>query len=218
MVVALNQRGFDCGENRVARLMRANGIEAKMVKRYKPRQWTSKSKIRKPNLLAENGPPTRPHEIWVADFTYLNVAGTRRYLSTVMDLYTRKIVGFELTKQRDGDMVKRTLEKARKRHPGVRPEIFHSDRGSEYANHNIGQYLIDKGINQSMSGKGNCYDNAHMESFFHSYKSEAIYPNRIKTITQLVQITRSWIRFYNHRRYHSSLGYTSPVMYEKMCA
>lgn len=181
MVVALNDAGLHCGENRVARLMRQHKVVAKMESRYKPRQWTSKSKIKKPNLLEKEGPPVRPQEVWVADFTYLPVSGSTIYLSTVMDLFTRKIVGYEIAERRDGDMVKRTLEKARKAHPGVSPRIFHSDRGSEYANHNICNYLTDRGIRQSMSGKGNCYDNAHMESFFHSYKTEALYPHRITT-------------------------------------
>ncbi|MEM7467266.1 MAG: IS3 family transposase [Pseudomonadota bacterium] len=218
MTVALNEAGFSCAENRVARLMRVNGIRAKMESRYKPRQWTSKSKIRKPNLLASRGFPGRPHETWVADFTYLSVGNSTLYLSVVMDLYTRKVVGYDFTNRRDGPMVKRTLQKARRANQGVKTKIFHSDRGSEYANHLIGEFLAQMGIEQSMSDKGNCYDNAHMESFFHSYKSEVLYGEKFSTKTELIARTRSWMMFYNHHRYHSSLDYTSPLNFEKMAA
>jgi transposase InsO family protein len=210
MVVELNNRGYRCCENTVAKLMRENGIRAKMDRRYKPRQWKPGSEIKKGNLLEGYEGPSRPHEVWVADFTYMKQGGSFKYLSVVMDLYTRKIVGMEVSKTRDAEMVLKTLRKALSSHPEARPEIFHSDRGIEYANHAVGGLLKELGILQSMSGKGNCYDNAHMESFFHTYKSELYYTERYRTYSELKRKIVGYIRFYNKRRLHSSIGYMSP--------
>lgn len=215
MTAALNREGYRCGKNRVARLMRNNAISAKMHHRYKPRQWTSRSKIKKPNMLDGQAFPTQPHHVWVADLTYIKLGEKMKYLSVVMDLCTRKVLGYELCQQRNSALVIRTLDKAGKRNKP--PEIFHSDRGSEFANHSLGGYLVAKGIKQSMSGKGNCYDNAHMESFFHSFKTEAIYPETIRTWEELSHRIKKWMKFYNQSRLHSSIGYTSPIAYEKTC-
>jgi putative transposase len=214
MVVELNNRGYQCSENTEAKLMRKNGIRAKMDRRLKPRQWKPGSVIKKGNLLENHEGPTRPHEVWVADFTYMKIGGVFKYLSVVMDLYTRKIVGMVMSKTRDAEMVLSTLRRAFRAHPNARPEIIHSDRGIEYANHAVGGYLKELGISQSMSGKGNCYDNAHMESFFHTYKSEHYYTERYRTYRELKRKTMRYVRFYNERRLHSSLGYMSPIDYE----
>ena len=214
MVVALNKQGYRCCENTVAKLMQENGIRAKMDRRHKPRQWKPSSAIPKDNLLAEHEGPTRPHEVWVADFTYLKQGQGFKYFSTVMDLFSRKIVGKVISSQRNAELVSQTIRKALKAHPGQRPKIFHSDRGIEYANQ-IGNELKRLGIEQSMSGKGNCYDNAHMESFFHTYKSELYYPEKINNFQDLKAKTEKYIRFYNRQRLHSSLGYKSPIDFER---
>lgn len=195
--------------------MKQHGIKAKMDRRYKPRQWSPNSLISKSNLLAEYEGPSKPHEVWVADFTYIKFGKGFKYLSTVMDLYTRKIVGKLMGKNRNADLISETIKKALKAHPGYRPKIFHSDRGIEYANYQVGNELNRLGIKQSMSGKGNCYDNAHMESFFHTYKSEFYYPERFSNYQELKNKTMQYIRFYNHQRLHSSLGFKSPVEFEK---
>lgn len=215
MVAALNRRGYCCCEITVAKLMRENRIRAKMDRRYKPRQWKGSSVIPKGNLLAEYADPNKPHEVWVADFTYVKQEKDFKYVSTVMDLYTRKIVGVTVSAKRNAALVSNSIKKALTAHPGQCPEIFHSDRGIEYANHQVGNELKDLGIQQSMSGKGNCYDNAHMESLFHTYKSEFYYPEKINSYQELKEKTVSYIRFYNRQRLHSSLGYKSPVEFEK---
>ena len=215
MVVALNDKGYQCCENTVAKLMQENGIRAKMDRRHKPRQWKPGSVIRKGNLLVDYNGPKKPHEVWVADFTYIKQGKGFKYFSTVMDLFSRKIVGKVISHQRNADLVSATIRKALKAHPGKRPKIFHSDRGIEYANHQVGNELSDLGIKQSMSGKGNCYDNAHMESFFHTYKSEFYYPESINSFQELKDKTDKYIQFYNRQRLHSSLGYKSPVDFEK---
>jgi len=215
MTEALNIRGFACSENRVAKIMKDNNIRAKMERNYKPRQWQPNSKIRKPNLLADHPVPGQPNEVWVADFTYAKVAGNFVYFSTVMDLYTRKILGSSVSKQRNGELILKTIKHAINLAGGEAPEIFHSDRGIEYANHLIGDYLKELGVKQSMSGKGCCYDNAHMESFFHTYKSEFYHHEHFKDLRDFKRKTMSYVDFYNQGRLHSSLGYKSPDQYEK---
>ena len=214
MTAELHNRGYQCCENTVAKLMRENGIRAKMDRRYKPRQWKPGSEIKKGNLLESHEGPKRPHEVWVADFTYMKQGGVFSYLSVVMDLYTRKVVGMQMSKKRDAEMVVKTVQKALNAHPEAKPEIFHSDRGIEYANHTVGGLLKGLGIRQSMSGKGNCYDNAHMESFFHTYKSEYYYTEHHRTYNELKRKTEKYINFYNASRLHSSLEYMSPVDFE----
>ena len=215
MTAELNERGFQCSENRIAKLMKNNGIRAKMDRRYKPRQWQPGSKIRKDNLLEKHPELKQANEVWVADFTYAKVAGKFVYFSTVMDLYTRKILGKKISAQRNSKMVLQTIKEAINKSKGEAPEIFHSDRGIEYANHLIGDYLEELGIKQSMSGKGCCYDNANMESFFHSYKSEFYYHECFKGITDFRRKTVSYVDFYNQKRLHSSLGYKSPEQFEQ---
>lgn len=214
MTVELNKRGFICCENTVAKIMRLNGIYARMERRYKPRQWAPNSLIRKKNLLETYEGPRKSNEVWVADFTYAKVKGKDVYLSTIMDLYTRKIIGRHISVKRDSRLVFDTLKKAQKVTQGKVPKIFHSDRGIEYANYKVHDYLSNLGIKQSMSGKGNCYDNAHAESFFHTYKSEFYYHERFDNINEFKRKTFNYISFYNNTRLHSSLGYKSPLDFE----
>lgn len=185
-----------------------------MERRYKPRQWAPSSLLRTPNRLAGYSGPVRPNEVWVADFTYAKVKGEFFYFSTVMDLYTRKILGCKISKQRNGALVLDSIKEALRASSGESPAIFHSDRGIEYANYQVGDYLKGLGIEQSMSGKGNCYDNAHMESFFHSYKSEHYYHERFADFKEFRRKTVKYVRFYNQNRLHSSLGYISPAEFE----
>lgn len=210
MAVELKNRGYSRCENTIAKLMREEGVRAKMDRRYKPRQWQSGSRIAKKSLLSEMPMPEKPHEVWVADFTYTRHRGQYVYLSVIMDLCTRQLVGEEISKTRDADLIMRTFKKAKKRYPEAKPKIFHSDRGIEYANHKIGNMLKDHSIEQSMSGKGNCYDNAHMESFFHTYKSEMYYTEKFEDLKDFERKTKRYVRFYNQGRLHSSLGYMSP--------
>jgi len=215
MTAQLRHSGFSCSENTVAKLMRLNGIRAKMERQYKPRQWQDKSLLRRRNLLEDIKGPTRAHEVWVADFTYVRIHDKFAYFSTIMDLYTRKIVGMDISKTRNAEMILNSLRRALAENPGACPDIFHSDRGIEYANHMVGDTLKELGVKQSMSGKGNCYDNAHMESFFHTYKSELYYPEPFLSYEDFRRRTRNYVRFYNERRLHSSIGYTTPSGFER---
>lgn len=214
MTAELKSRGFECGKNRVARIMRDISIKAKMARKYKPRSWTPKSLIKKDNLLEDCNGPTKVNEIWVADFTYVKVGQDYMFLSTIMDLYTRKIIGQVTSKKRNSYLVMKTIKLALKANYGQAPDIFHSDRGIEYANYLVADYLKGLGIKQSMSGKGKCYDNAHMESFFHSYKSELVYHEKFSIYEEFKKRTNEYVRFYNRYRLHSSLNYMSPDEFE----
>lgn len=214
MTAELRGRGFLCGENRIAKLMRKHNIKAKMERQYKPRAWSPNSLIRKNNLLEEYQGPTKVNEIWVADFTYVKVGNSHMYLSTIMDLYTRKIVGQNTSKKRNSNLVIKTIKMALKTNYGIPPKIFHSDRGIEYANYQVADILQEIGVEQSMSGKGCCYDNAHMESFFHSYKTEMVYHEVFSRFDEFKRKTENYIRFYNSSRLHSSLNYMSPNDFE----
>jgi transposase InsO family protein len=218
MTVELNRRGYTCSENKIAVLMQHHGLKAKMDRRFKGRPWFDCSYIKKPNLLAEQGQPTRCHAVWVADFTYTRIKGQFVYLSTIMDLYSRKIVGYHISKTRTAALVKTTLAKAIKATGGKCPDIFHSDRGIEYANYTILDYLAKRGIKQSMSGKAYCYDNAHAESFFHTFKSEFYKHEHFNSIKEFKMKTSRYLQFYNKRRLHSSLGYQSPLHFELQAA
>ena len=144
----------------------------------------------------------------------MKIGGFFVYFSAMMDLYTRKIVGTDISRKRNADMVMSTLSRSLKATSGCCPKVFHSDRGIEYANHVVGEQLKGLGVSQSMPGKGNCYDNAHMESFFHTYKSELYYPEPLRSFDEFKTKTTSYIRFYNKRRLHSSVEYRSPVEFE----
>ena len=217
MTAELNRRGYQCSENKIAVLMQRHGIKAKMDRRVKGRPWSERSYLKKPNLLADYS-PTQCNEVWVADFTYTHIKGRFVYLSTIMDLYSRKIVGYQIATTRNAALVKNTLDKALKTTGGIPPRIFHSDRGIEYANYTILDYLTQRGIQQSMSGKAYCYDNAHAESFFHTYKSEFYKREVFRSLKDFKMKTSRYIQFYNKRRLHSSLGYQSPLNFELQAA
>ena len=218
MTVELNRRGYTCSENTIAVLMQRHGIKAKMDRRFKGRPWSERSYIKKANLLAERAKPTQRHDVWVADFTYTRIKGEFVYLSTIMDLYSRKIVGYHISKTRTAELVKKTLDKAIQKTGGICPSIFHSDRGIEYANYTILEYLEKRRIQQSMSGKACCYDNAHAESFFHTFKSEFYRHEQFSSVKDFKMKTARYIQFYNQRRLHSSLGYQSPLDFELQAA
>ena len=214
MTVELNRRGLDCSVNTVAKYMRLYGLRAKMDRRYKPRAWSELSYLRKANLLEDYRGPLKPNQVWVSDVTYLRANNKRQYLSTVMDVYNREIIGSYVSSVRNADLVVNALQRALTSTDGKLPVIFHSDRGSEYANHEVHDYLKQLGIKQSMSGKGHCYDNAFAESFFHTYKSEFYHHETFKSVRELKRKTKRYIQYYNERRLHSGLGYQSPMEYD----
>lgn len=210
----LRARGDRHGKNRIARLMKENGIKARTRKRFKITTKSDHGLPVAPDLVGRDFTARYPDEIWLSDITYIWTWEGWLYLSVVMDVFNREIVGWALHDRLKKDLVVTALHKAilnRDPQPGL---IFHSDRGSQYASHELKKILEARGICQSMCGKGNCYDNAMMESFFSSLKKELV---RLQTFHSRSQAHRSvfdYIEiFYNRQRRHSALNYMSPVDY-----
>jgi len=197
---------------RVARLMRTAGLRAKAVRGYRGKVGTHRFYEQHPNRIRTTT-VHRPNQVWVGDITYLAVAGEWRYLAVVMDRFSRRILAWTLRRRRDASVTRAVLQTAvrhRRPPPGL---IFHSDRGTEYLAAPLRDTLVALGIQQSacVSGPG---DNAHMESFFHSFKAEVVRGVTFPTDAALRQTLRHFFRYYNHTRLHSALGFQSPVDYE----
>jgi transposase InsO family protein len=215
--VALQQQGFSVSENRVARLMQANGIMARSATLYHANPGTHAFFTEIPNRI-HRLEATGPNQIWAGDITYLRVGNKWRYLAVVMDLYSRRIIGWALGMNRKVDLTLRALNYAiRNRQPesGV---YFHNDRGIEYAGLRYRRRLRQLGFIQSMNRPGKMIDNAQMESFFHSFKSDVYHGLVFRTETSIREVLRRYIPFYNQTRLHSGLGYVPPALYEAMAA
>lgn len=216
MTRELHAEGINCGHNRVARLMRENGIRAVIPRRFKV---TTNSKHHHPiaeNILNQCFEATHPNQVWVADITYIWTMQGWLYLAAVMDLYSRQIVGWAMDKTMTQDLVIRALKQAIGRRRPPRGLIHHSDRGCQYASKEYRKLLKKHGFVCSMSRKGNCYDNACMESFFHSLKTECVYLTNYHTRSEAKQSIFNYIEvFYNRVRLHSALNYMSPYSFEK---
>jgi transposase InsO family protein len=216
MTIDVQEKGLPCGENRVARLMKKNNIAAKTRKKFKATTQSKHHFPVAPNLLNRNFSASAPNQVWLSDLTYVWTEEGWLYLAVVLDVFNRQIVGWGMGDRLTADLVLRAFHQAvgmRHPAPGL---IFHSDRGVQYACSEFRKVLQENKMIQSMSGKGNCYDNAMMESFFHTLKIELIYFR--KYLTRLVakgEIFEYIGVFYNRIRRHSSLGYRSPHAFEQ---
>jgi putative transposase len=213
----LREEGFSCSKNRVARLMRKQGITARTKRRFRV---TTNSKHNKPiaeNLVEMQFKPEKRNSLWTSDITYIRTREGWLYLSVVLDLWSRSVISWRADRNMDENLVIKPLEKAiSNRQPGSEL-ILHSDRGSQYASQRLRQILKENNITQSMSSKGNCYDNAPTESFFSTLKRELIYRERYQTREEAKQSLFEYIEvFYNRQRRHSSLGYLSPLQFENL--
>lgn len=218
----LKDEELDCGRDRTLRLMNEMGIEGLRKKGFKPLGTDSNHGFGySPNLLRELDDPDGCDQVWVADTTYLRTAVGWCYLATVMDLFSRRIIGWSVSMRNDSKLCGRALQAALLTRGGDLPEglIHHSDRGSTYASYDYEAMLGSCAIRQSMSAKGNCYDNAAMESFFGRFKIGAVgdilYADEEHARSAVFEYIET---FYNRFRKHSSLGYKSPVEFEeKFC-
>lgn len=212
---ALKLDGEACSRKRVARLMKNAGIQAKMKKRFKVTTKVNHKAQVAPNILNRNFTATNPNERWVADITYIATAEGWLYVAAVLDLYSRRIVGLAMNERMTTNLVRAALEQAlthRKPQPGL---MHHSDKGCQYTSHEFQQLLKAHQISISMSGTGNCYDNAAMESFFHTLKTEHVYFEHYLTREQAKQSIFEYVEvFYNRQRLHSTLGYLTPTDFE----
>lgn len=170
------------------------------------------------NLLLKRDAVTTTNQVWVRDITFIRIGKRWSYLSVVMDLYSRKIIGWTFEKSRSAELVAESVMMAARSNQTTSETIFHSDQGSEYASRTYTATLRNMQIQMSMSRKGHCWDNAHMESFFHSLKTEMIYFNHFKSLEEATAYVVDYIHFYNHDRIHSGLNYLTPVECEQRAA
>jgi len=204
-------------KKRVERLMREAGIYAVAKKKYRATTDSKHSLPVAANSLNRNFSVNKLNQSWVADITYIYTQEGWLYLSTIMDLYSRKIVGWSMKNRITRELVSEALHMAIKRRKPPSGLLLHSDRGSQYASDSYQVLLKRYGILCSMSRKGNCWDNAVMESFYRTLKVELIYLKRYETRIEAQRDIFEYIEiFYNRERLHSSLGYNSPEEYEKM--
>lgn len=210
----LRSQGIHCNKKRVARLMRLNGIVAKMKRRFKITTHSKHKLLVAKNLLNQTFKADYPDQIWASDITYIRTREGWLYLTCILDIYSRYIVGWSMSEYLTQDIVLHALRQAlwrRNPSPGL---IFHSDRGVQYAATVVKEVLKEHKITQSMSGKGNCYDNAIMETFFHSLKTEWVYFENYQTRAEARQSIFEYVEiFYNRTRRHSAIGYCAPVEY-----
>lgn len=216
MCQQLRKEGIHTSENRVARLMKAAGIQARPKRAFRPRTTVSNHlNPIAPNQLKAAPEPTRPDQIWVTDITYIWTLQGWIYLAAVMDLFSRRIVGWALSDTLETPLVKEALARAQKERrppPGL---LHHSDRGCQYASHAYRALLESWGMNASMSAAGCCYDNAAMESFWSTLKSELVPETCFADLREARTALFEYIElFYNPKRLHSALGYHSPVDFE----
>jgi len=212
---ALKEQGETCSENRVARLMREDGLRAKTKRRFKATINSEHNLPVAPNLLDRNFSPEAPNQVYAGDITYIWTAEGWLYLAVVIDLFSRSVVGWAMNKQMTRQLVMNALTMAVQRRRPPSGVVFHSDRGSQYASGDFQKLLTKHGMRCSMSRKGNCWDNAPVESFFGSLKQELVFHQKYPTRFHARQSLFEYIeRFYNRRRLHSTLGYKSPADYE----
>lgn len=215
MHVELCEEGISVGRHRTARLMRENNLKARQKTRFKRTTDSNHGEPIAPNLLDQDFVCDRPDQKWSVDISYVWTAEGWLYLAVVVDLYSRRIVGWEARDRMKQDLAIEALKKAiaiRQPQPGL---IHHSDRGSQYAAHNYRMLLKAHGILPSMSGKGNCYDNAMVETVFKTIKSELIWRTVFQTRNHAIKAIGQYIDgFYNPIRRHSALRYKSPISYE----
>lgn len=213
---ALLRQGVCCGHNRVARLMRLHYIVSRRQFYRKFRHATSHGRYSTSNLVNRNFQVAQPNHVWAADITVIWSGSGWLYLAVVMDLYSRRIIGWAMQSRMTEDLTISALAAAlgqRKPESGL---IHHSDQGSQYASDSFRRALQEHGIVPSMSRRGNCYDNAVVESFFKSLKAELCKGTRFRTREEARSMIFEYIEvFYNRKRLHSTLGYRSPVEYEK---
>lgn len=211
--------GYSYGRKRVARVMRVHGIVGKHRRKFRHTTDSGHGRPVAENLLATVERPTVPDRVWVADITYLWTREGWLYVAGVMDLATRRIVSWATSRRLEKEFVIVAMRRAlavRRPRAGL---IHHSDRGSQYASGEFRDLLARHGVRSSMSGRGNCYDNAAMESFFGSMKVEWTHGRRYETRAEAERDVFEYIEiFYNRARRHSSLGYVSPVAFEVQCA
>jgi len=212
----LAQLGYAHGRNRIARLMRQERLWGRVKRRFRVQTTDSNhDQPIAPNRLAQKPAPDRPNQIWVSDITYIPTDEGWLYLAAIMDLYSRKIVGWAMDQSINTRLVLTSWDMAVKHRQPPPKLLIHSDRGSQYASAHYRNALTQAHAEPSMSRKANCYDNASMESFWSTLKHELIFRSHFQSRAQAKNAVFDYIEvFYNRCRSHSSLNYLSPVDFE----
>jgi putative transposase len=214
----LRDWGYRCGVRRIGRLMRCARLEARPRRRRLPFDLGTRIEHTiAPNVLDRKFDASEPNSKWAADFTYIWTTEGWLYLAAVIDLFSRRVVGWSMSSQMTAQLVSDAMLMAIWRRGPVKALVSHSDQGSQYTSEDFQRLLSAHGITCSMSRRGNCWDNAAMESFFSTLKTERTNRNQYSTRDAARADIFDYIeRFYNPRRRHSTLGYLSPVNYEKL--
>lgn len=214
----LTDRGERVGKNTVAHLMRLNHVQSKVHKRFVITTDSRKTKKPAANILRGEFKTSRTNEKWVSDITYIPTRKGWLFLAAIMDLYSRRIVGWSMGEKNSTELAENALKMAAA-HRDIKGVLLHSDQGAQYASVSYQQNLRCFGVVCSMSRKGNCWDNAPMESFFHTLKTECVDFEDYKTRWEARSSIFSYIElFYNRKRRHSAIGYKSPMAYEQAIA
>jgi putative transposase len=210
--------GYACGEHRVARLMRAAGLQARGKRRRMPFDVGPRPEHSiAPNLLDRQFQAAAPNQRWVADFTYVWSEEGWLYFAAVLDLYSRRIVGWSMSAEMTAELVIDALVMAIWRRGRPQQLLHHSDQGSQYTSEDFQRLLAQHGITCSMSRRGDCWDNSAIESFFSTLKKERVNRRNYRTRDEARADLFDYVeRFYNPRRQHSTIGYLSPVEYENV--
>jgi len=211
-----NKYGWIVSRRRIAQAMKTLGLRAKTKQRFKINTTDSKHTLPiSPNLLDQDFYASSPNEVYAGDITYIKTKEGWLYLAVVIDLYARRVAGWAIADHMKASLVCDALLKAYRKRGGFNADaIFHSDRGSQYASEEYRKLLNAFKMRQSMSAKGNCYDNAACESFFGTIKTEFIYPTKFQTKKEAMASIIHYIGFYNTRRLHSYNGYHTPLEME----
>lgn len=211
----LRSMGYRLSKKRVARLMKEKGLEARPKRHFKTTTNSHHDNAVAPNLLMQDFTSSGPNKVWASDITYIRTQEGWLYLCVIIDLYSRKVVGWSFSKHIDTALVCASLRMALLQRSPMDGLIFHSDRGVQYTAKAFRKLTLRNNIQQSMSSKGNCYDNACVESFFAQLKLEEVYNTTYKARNDArVKIFEYIATFYNRIRRHSALDYVSPDEYE----
>ena len=213
----LKAAGYRVGRKRVARLMQAAGIKGKTKHKFKTTTNAKHNRPKADNLVQQNFAVAEPDTLWASDITYLATAEGWLYLAVTLDLFNRKVIGWAFSDRLTDDLTLMALKMATRQCPAPATLVHHSDQGVQYASNAFRAELNARNIQQSMSGKGNCYDNAVVESFFATLKTEEVEGAGYETRQQAKTSIFSYLEgFYNSKRRHSSLGYLSPDDFERL--
>lgn len=219
MIEELKELGLEVGHRRVGRLMRQNNISAIRTRKHKVTTDSNHRFNIAPNLLKQNFAADKANQKWVVDISYIWTREGWLYFAAVLDLHSRRVIGWSVSNRMKKDLAIRALDMATALRRPPKGCIHHSDRGSQYCSYEYQKRLSDVGFKISMSGKGNCYDNAAMETFFKTIKAELIWRHTWQTRRQAEIAIFEYINgFYNPRRRHSALGWKSPLAFERMAA